>query len=127
MPRMPKTSRIDLADRFPDTSTVEVPFVVVGPIFGRDWKVLQDINSFTALDADNDAANYAQLLSNAIHEDDKAEFLRMLKSQRQMDAPKLMELLNAILEAASGNPTPSSSGSGTGTAKRAAVRRSAAS
>lgn len=115
-------------DEFPDTSTDEVEsFVVCGPIFGRDWKVLQNLNIYTALAAGDDATRYSRLIADAIHPDDRAEFLDLLQRQKKMDPEKFLMLANKLIEAASGgNPTTSSSASSGGTPKRAAVRRSAA-
>lgn len=127
MPAVAKTPSIDLGDSWPDTSEEEVPFVEVGPIWGRRWKVLQSVNTFTALEADTNPAVYTTLVANAIHPDERQAFLDKLRSQKDLANPeRLMELINMIVNAAAGNPTNSSSGSSTGTPKKAAASRSAA-
>jgi hypothetical protein len=125
---VPKTpTRIALSDdEFPDTSNADVPSVSVGPIFGRDWRILQDANIYAVIDVENNPAGIAVVIANAIHPDERADFTKLLKSQRHMDVDKLFALFNKIVEVASGNPTNSSSASSPGTAKKAAVRRSVA-
>jgi len=123
-----KTStRIALSDdEFPDMSNAEVPSVTVGPIFGRDWRILQDANIYAIIDVENHPEGIAVVIAYAIHPDERADFTKLLKNQRNLDADKLFALFNKIVEVASGNPTTSSPASSPGTAKKVAVRRSAA-
>jgi hypothetical protein len=125
---MPKTPvRIDLGDEFPDTSNDDIDeFVIAGPIFGRDWRVLQNVNIYTALASSDDPTRYSRIIADAIHPDDRAEFLELLQRQRNMGAEKFLGLANKLIEAASGNPTTSSSGSSPGTPRKAVARRSVA-
>lgn len=125
MPSMPTPKRFDLGDAFPDTSTDEVKdYVIVGPMWGNDWRVLTNVNLFTALAADDNPAKYAKLVSKAIHPDDRTAFLEKLEDQTNLDEPsELLRIINTIVGAASGNPPTSPSVSSTGTRRKAAAQR----
>lgn len=125
MARTPQ--RIDLGDAFPDTSDDVGEYVIVGPLWGLDFRVLKGFNLFSGLRADSDPSVYTKLVTNAIHPEDQADFLKLIDKQRNLDDPqKFMELVNVIVGAASGNPQISSGASSAGTPKKAAARRSAA-
>lgn len=127
MTKTPITIDLD-EDEFPDTSNDEITDVVlVGPIFGRKWKVLQDLNIYTALASSDDPSRYSRIIADAIHPDERSDFLELLQRQRGMSNEKFLALVNKLVEAASGgNPTSSSTGSSGGTPRKAAARRSAA-
>jgi hypothetical protein len=126
---MAKTpQRVDTGSDFPDTSEDPVgEYVVVGPIWGKDWRILTGVNLFSALNAEMNPSEYALMISDAIHPDDRVEFLAKLRKQRNLDDPmELMKLVNTILGAASGNPTTSSGVSSATTPRKAAASRSGA-
>lgn len=125
MPRNPQ--RIDLGDAFPDTSNNVGEFVTIGPMWGLEFRVLKGFNLFSGLRAGDDVSVYTKLVVNAIHPDDQLAFLNTIDKQRNLDDPEeFMKVVNAIVNAASGNPQISSGASSAGTPKKRVTSRSAA-
>lgn len=118
-----------LAELLPEKDVDDIPYTVLkGGLFGDGVRILQDINVFSALQMDDDASYIAKLMTDVVHPDDRDKLNKALRAQRRLDAPALMGVFEIMMEAATGGrPTNSPSGSSAGTAKKAAVRRSAAS
>lgn len=81
-------------------------------IFGRDWRVSTSPNIYASLGAElGEPEAIAHLIIDLIHEDEQAEFRRVLLSRPTLDAKVFMKLLNSMIEAIAEHPTTSPSGS----------------
>lgn len=99
-------------------------------IAGEEFLIRQDINAFQVArlsDEDQVAAAMTQILLDAVPEDDKGRLVKTLAGIPNLTPKKLGRLFSAVVEAAAGgHPTNSSADSKPSTAKKVAVRRSAA-
>lgn len=96
-------------------------------LFGREWRIVNQINNFLALQAgEGEIDAFTNFLLNCTHEDEKDDFRKALYTADVMDPEGLMLVINHLMEAVSGNPTKSSSGSSRSVQTRAAKPKSAA-
>jgi hypothetical protein len=121
---------VDFGDKYlVDDSPVET--VLMRGIFGEDFQIVQDVNTFGLLSVVGDEAagnDVVKMMISLVADLDKPRFRSTIARQRHLDAPKLVELFNDMLEVASGGrPTTSSNGSAPGTRKKAVGARSKAS
>ena len=96
-------------------------------LFGREWRVSNQINNFLALRAgEGDVEAFTQYLLNCTHEDEKHDFRTALFEADVMDADGLLMIINHLMEAVANHPTKSSSGSSRSARTQAVKRKSAA-
>jgi hypothetical protein len=123
MPAMPKP--IDL-DALLDPNDAE-PAVVVVRLFGRDWKVLSNINTFSlSAISGGDTAAISRFLRNMVVPDERDDFAAAFADQPNLDGERLGKILTVLIEAVSGNPTTAPSGSSPRATKKTSAPKSPA-
>jgi hypothetical protein len=127
MPAAKKVIDIDsLLSEHRDKVLAERKYIPV-LLFGREWRVINQINNFTALRAgDGDVEAFTQFLMNCTHEDEREDFRKALFTADVMDPDMLLMILNNLMEAVANHPTKSSSGSSRSPQTRVAKPKSAA-
>lgn len=75
-------------------------------LFGREWTVICDLNSFSMSQiAGGDAGGVSTFLTNLVHEDERDEFIKTLSSAKGLDGERLGKLLSKLIEVAGERPT----------------------
>ena len=96
-------------------------------LFGREWRVSNQINNFLALRAgEGDVQAFTEYLINCTHPDEQVEWKAALYKADVMDADGLLMVINHLMEAVAKHPTKSSSGSSRSGRTQAVKRKSAA-
>lgn len=96
-------------------------------LFGREWTITCDVNSFALSDImAGDAGGIARFLRGLIADEEADAFAAALSRVRNLDAEKLAALLNALVEVAAERPTESPSPVRRTAGKPTSVRKSAA-
>lgn len=116
---------IDLDERL----NLEDPEVKTVPIklFGREWDFIQSLNAFAFSDLlGSNPAAVARFFANAVVESQRTDFANALAGRPDLDGDKLMELLNAVLEAVTGRPTDKPASKSRPASKRTSSPKSAA-
>ena len=123
MPAMPKI--IDLDEQL--AFTEETTKIQKIKLFGREWSMYCDVNSFTlsAIGA-GDAGAIAAFLNNVIVEDERADFAQVLSSQRNLTPAKLVNVIGKLIEVAGKEDVTPSTRSPRGATKRTSSPKSAA-
>lgn len=130
---MTKPRIIDLDAKLPAAEPVPTQPV---RLFGREWMVKLDLNSFTITSIlAGEAAGYVAFLKNIVVPEQQREFADALAGAENLTAERLLAIVSSILEVAGGGdddarPTMPSSDSSHGeptrpTARKSAVRSSA--
>lgn len=96
-------------------------------LFGREWTIVCDLNTFTMADiASGDAGSIARFVRNIVVEDEQSDFSAALSAAKNMTGEKLGQLLAALIEAASERPTKSPSPSARTAKKKTSALKSVA-
>lgn len=97
-------------------------------LFGREWTVVCDLNSFgmTAF-MTGDVQGIVELLLGLVVEGERDDFVKALSRKRNLDAEKLRDIINALIEVAAEVPTKQPSASSRTATKRTSKPKSVAS
>lgn len=108
MSRMaPKTPDLDAELGFGNPEAIPTKKV---KLFGREWRVLCEVNAFTLTDiASGETAALNAFLRGIIHEDDRDDFVKTLNSTQGVTPERLAQLIAKLIEVASERPTVSPS------------------
>jgi hypothetical protein len=113
------------------TEEVAVPTKTV-TLFREDFTIRCDVNAFNIMnvmsgDEEEQAAAIAKTMVNIVDGPDRPRFKRVLGSQPNLTADKLLKVFAALVEAAGdAHPTDSSPGSKRSTQRKAVTRASVA-
>lgn len=103
----PKTPDLDAELGFGNPEAIPTKKV---KLFGREWRVLCEVNAFTLTDiASGEVVALNSFLRGVIHPDDREEFVKALSSAQGMTAERLAQLIAKLIEVASERPTVSPS------------------
>lgn len=94
-------------------------------LFGREWTMVCDVNTFSlGAIASGDLGAIIGLFRTMVAEDEWSDFGAAMAKVRNLDAEKLMGILNAMIEVAAERPTTPPSGSSVTPTKRTSSPRS---
>lgn len=123
---MTKPAIIDFDSEF-DIDSDEPVHTKQFKMFGQEWTLVCDINSFGISElTTGDAAGLVRFIQGLIQPDQWSEFSQKLGQVRNLNGEKLGKILNKMIEVASGLPTTPLSPSPRGASKRTSNPKSAA-
>lgn len=115
-----------LLEEHRDAERAKIKYVLVR-LFGREWRIRDQINNFMALRAgQGDVEAFTSFLMTCTHEDEREDFRAELFKADVMDPDTLLAIINNLMTAVADHPTKSSSGSSRSVKTRAGNPRSAA-
>lgn len=123
MTTSPKPINLDESLGFePNPVIPTIPVV----LFGKTWRVLNAINTFSISDiGGDDPASLARHLRNSVIEEERDAFAATLADQPDLSGEKLARIVNALLEVQAERPTGRSPGKVPSATKRTSGPKSA--